>query len=40
VDTIVGGTGAYEGASGRFVATGVFANGEGEGASSGEICWQ
>lgn len=40
VDTIVGGTGAYEGASGRFVATGVFANGGGEGAYSGEICWQ
>lgn len=39
VDTIVGGTGAYSGASGRLLATGFFANGSGEGVYSGEICW-
>jgi hypothetical protein len=39
VDTIVGGTGAYAGASGRFLATGTFANGSGEGTYDGEICW-
>ena len=38
VDTIVGGTGAYAGASGRFVATGVFAAGVGEGVYHGELC--
>lgn len=38
VDTIVGGTGAYAGASGRFVATGVFAAGSGEGVYHGELC--
>jgi hypothetical protein len=38
VDSIVGGTGAYDGASGRFVATGVFAAGSGEGVYHGELC--
>lgn len=39
VDTIVGGTGAYVGATGRLQATGTFANGSGEGVYDGEICW-
>lgn len=38
VDTIVGGTGAYAGASGRFVATGFFGPDGGEGVYHGEIC--
>jgi hypothetical protein len=39
VDTVVGGTGAYEGASGKFTATGTFANGTGFGVLVGEVCW-
>ncbi len=38
VDTIIGGTGAYAGASGRFVATGFFGAGGGEGVYHGELC--
>ncbi|HEX9945134.1 MAG TPA: hypothetical protein VGG03_24250 [Thermoanaerobaculia bacterium] len=38
VDTIVGGTGVYAGASGKFTATGTFANGAGVGVLVGEIC--
>lgn len=38
VDVIVGGTGAYAGASGRFVISGLFSNGAGEAAYEGEIC--
>jgi len=39
VDTVVGGTGLYEGASGKFTATGTFANGAGFGVLVGEVCW-
>jgi hypothetical protein len=38
VDVIVGGTGAYAGASGRYVISGLFTNGEGEASYEGEIC--
>lgn len=38
VDTIVGGTGAYAGATGTLVGTGTFANGAGSGVIDGEIC--
>ena len=40
VDTIVGGTGEYLGASGYLQATGTFANGVGVGAYVGKVCWQ
>lgn len=38
VDTVVGGTGAWAGATGNLTATGTFANGVGEGIIQGEIC--
>jgi hypothetical protein len=38
LDTIVGGTGAWAGSTGRFTATGTFIDGSGEGAYSGEVC--
>lgn len=38
VDFILGGTGAYTGATGVLTATGTFANGTGEGILEGEIC--
>lgn len=38
VDTIVGGTGDYAGATGRFVATGTFGATGGEGTLLGEVC--
>ncbi|HRC86994.1 MAG TPA: hypothetical protein PK413_15405 [Thermoanaerobaculia bacterium] len=39
VDTVVGGTGFWEGAHGKYTATGLFANGSGQGSYEGEICW-
>jgi hypothetical protein len=38
VDTIVGGTGAYAGASGYLTATGTFLNGAGVGVYVGVVC--
>jgi len=38
VDTIVGGTGQWLGYTGKFTATGTFANGSGEGDYSGLVC--
>ena len=38
VDTVVGGTGIYAGATGTVTATGTFLNGVGEGITVGEIC--
>jgi hypothetical protein len=38
VDTVVGGTGIWAGATGTLTATGTFANGIGEGVIQGEIC--
>ena len=40
VDTVVGGTGDYLGATGVVTATGTFLNGVGEGITLGEICTQ
>jgi len=40
IDTIVGGTGVYAGATGKLNGTGTFANGLGSGVLFGEICWQ
>ncbi len=39
IDTIVGGTGAYAGATGKLTGTGTFAEGVGQGVLTGEICW-
>lgn len=39
IDTLVGGTGAYAGATGKLTGTGTFANGTGSGVLFGEICW-
>ncbi len=38
VDVVVGGTGAWAGASGVLTATGTFANGAGAGFIEGQIC--
>lgn len=38
VDTIIGGTGAYAGASGALTATGTYGQAGGEGRYSGEVC--
>lgn len=38
VDTIVGGTGDYAGATGQLIGTGTFIDGVGEGLLIGEIC--
>jgi hypothetical protein len=38
VDTVVGGTGEWAGATGTFRAVGTFANGVGQGDYIGEIC--
>ena len=38
VDTVVGGDGAWAGATGTFTAQGTFANGIGQGDYIGEIC--
>lgn len=38
VDTIMGGTGQWLGYTGKFTATGTFANGSGEGTYSGLVC--
>ena len=38
VDTVIGGTGEWAGATGTLTATGTFANGVGEGVIQGEIC--
>jgi hypothetical protein len=38
VDTVIGGTGEWAGATGNLTATGTFANGIGEGIIEGEIC--
>jgi len=38
VDTIIGGTGEWFGYTGKFTATGTFANGSGEGTYSGLVC--
>jgi hypothetical protein len=38
VDTVIGGTGPWAGATGAFRAEGVFAAGSGEGDYVGEIC--
>lgn len=38
VDTVVGGTGDWAGATGNLTATGTFVNGIGEGIIQGEIC--
>lgn len=38
VDTVVGGTGSYAGATGVVTATGTFLNGIGEGITVGEVC--
>ncbi|MCW5852816.1 MAG: hypothetical protein KIT87_22280 [Anaerolineae bacterium] len=40
VDTVVGGTGEYAGASGVLTATGMFLNGSGAGVYSGQVCSQ
>lgn len=39
IDTIVGGTGAFEGATGKIVATGVSSGAVAEGSFVGEVCW-
>lgn len=39
IDTITGGTGAFEGASGKIVATGVSSGSVAEGSFVGEVCW-
>ena len=39
IDTIVGGTGVYAGATGKLTGTGTFANGVGAGVLFGEVCW-
>lgn len=38
VDTIVGGTGDFAGATGTLTATGALSGGMGEGVFSGEVC--
>ncbi len=38
VDTVVGGTGDWAGATGVLIASGTFANGAGEGVIDGEVC--
>lgn len=38
VDTIVGGTGSWQGYTGKFTATGTFISGMGAGTYSGEVC--
>lgn len=38
VDTVIGGTGDWVGATGNLTASGTFANGTGEGIIEGEIC--
>lgn len=38
VDTVIGGTGEWAGATGNLTATGTFVNGIGEGIIEGEIC--
>ena len=38
VDTIIGGTGSWQGYIGKFTATGTFINGAGAGTYSGEVC--
>lgn len=38
VDTIVGGTGKWQGYTGKFTATGTFINGSGAGNYNGEVC--
>jgi hypothetical protein len=38
VDTIVGGTGSYEGATGYLIATGTFSGGGGVGVYIGKVC--
>jgi hypothetical protein len=38
VDTIVGGTGKWQGYTGKFTATGTFINGAGGGTYNGEVC--
>ena len=38
LDTMVGGTRQWLGATGKFTATGTFANGIGAGVYSGEVC--
>ena len=38
VDTVVGGTGEYAGASGVLTATGTFLNGSGSGVYIGQVC--
>lgn len=38
VDTILGGTGKWQGYTGKFTATGTFINGVGAGAYIGEVC--
>ena len=40
VDTVVGGTGEYAGASGVLTATGTFLNGSGSGVYIGQVCSQ
>ncbi len=39
IDTVVGGTGAYAGATGKLIGTGTFLDGAGQGVLTGEICW-
>ncbi|MFL6193178.1 MAG: hypothetical protein ACJ75H_03325 [Thermoanaerobaculia bacterium] len=38
IDTVVGGTGAWAGATGKLTGTGTFANGVGFGVLIGEVC--
>lgn len=39
LDTVVGGTGDFEGATGRLIGTGSLVGANGTGMVSGEICW-
>ncbi|HEU5103450.1 MAG TPA: hypothetical protein VFU22_30725 [Roseiflexaceae bacterium] len=39
VDTIVGGTGEWAGASGQIIGSGTFTAAGGEGEYHGEVCW-